>query len=867
MTLSQLSIPRKSDRDPALDHRKLYEQGLSYAQELSRQIWTDYNVHDPGITILELLCYALTDLGYRASFPIRDLVSDPANPNKPRGLFYTARSIFPNTALTNQDYRKLIIDSPGIRNAWLKPHSLSYFADGFRGELLATDPGLPGIEEVPIHGLYDVTLEYESNVLSPEQKEAIKQTVRELLNANRNLCEDFVDISDIEVQVFNLCAEIELYPNADASAVKAAVYQRIQNYLSPEVRFYSLGEMLKRRKSGDNFYSTDEIFEGPLLNHGFIDNNELEQSELRESIRLSDLISEVMDIPGVLAVREMRIVPAIPAEDYVPTSGSSWVIPVEPGKKASLSIDFLDDNYHLIKFFKHNMPVFPRLDSVMESLKQLSVPSKSESYIPEDLPVPAGRYRNPDSYYSFQNHFPAIYGLTDAGLDSSATDSRKALSYQLKAYLLFFDQLMAGYFAQLGKAADLLSADPELHRTYFQQTVSSFKEYQKIYGVEETSIQGKLDEVLDLGSNHPERRNRFLDHLIARFAERFHDYASIVHEALGSSAESIAAVKSEFLSSYETNSSQRSKAYNYSLSADTDLWDSSNISGLENRIGKLLGMRNLLRRDLSEFQFTIYAEIDSTPGDEFRFRIRHSESGKIILSSSTHYSTEELARAEMRRALKAAMLPASYQRKVTIDERFYFNIVDGSGEVIARRIEYFATTELMNQAIDSLIFYLQEQFSEEGFYLIENILLRPEPDSTDPFLPICKAEQQTSCSDFDPYSYRLHFILPAENGRFRNMQFRRFAEQVIREETPAHILTKICWISKEDISLIEKAYKDWLYLKSGRDETNREEKLKALIKALYEVKNIYPSQLLKDCSNNESQFILGSTALGSFEKE
>ena len=73
---SQFTIPKKNSGEAALDHRQLYAIGLAHVQRLARRIWTDYNVHDPGITILELLCYALTDLGYRASFPVKDLLKN-----------------------------------------------------------------------------------------------------------------------------------------------------------------------------------------------------------------------------------------------------------------------------------------------------------------------------------------------------------------------------------------------------------------------------------------------------------------------------------------------------------------------------------------------------------------------------------------------------------------------------------------------------------------------------------------------------------------------------------------------------------------------------------------------------------------------
>ena len=97
------------------------------------------------------------------------------------------------------------------------------------------------------------------------------------------------------------------------------------------------------------------------------------------------------------------------------------------------------------------------------------------------------------------------------------------------------------------------------------------------------------------------------------------------------------------------------------------------------------------------------------------------------------------------------------------------------------------------------------------------------------------------------------------------MPFRRFVEEIIREETPAHILPKICWISKEDMSVLENAYHDWILLKSGKDGNDRLNKLKKFIASLYELRNIYPSELLRACDTNEPKFILGDTAIGSQE--
>ena len=68
---------------PYLDFDKLRSEGIAYLGKLSGKLWTDHNVHDPGITILEELCYALLDLGYRTNLPVEDILSkNPTDTSK-----------------------------------------------------------------------------------------------------------------------------------------------------------------------------------------------------------------------------------------------------------------------------------------------------------------------------------------------------------------------------------------------------------------------------------------------------------------------------------------------------------------------------------------------------------------------------------------------------------------------------------------------------------------------------------------------------------------------------------------------------------------------------------------------------------------
>ncbi len=855
------------ESDPALDQQQLFAIGLDHVRDLSRKLWTDHNLHDPGITMLELLCYALTDLAYRANFPIADLLATAENnAGNMAQQFFTPRQILPNRPLTANDYRKLLIDMPGVSNAWLLSAEQHYYADTLNGELLFDDPrvGNPareGIHEISLQGLYKVLLEFDASVTTQARRDALCAAAMERLQANRNLGEDFTGVEVVQDQYYTLCTELELMPDADQNKVMANIRFEVERYLSPPVVNRSLADMLERRHADGSACTVAEIFAGPALQCGFIDDAELEQADLRSEIRLSDLICIIMDIAGVRAVRDILINPLAPGnrpDDRATAPANKWRIAVPTGKRPRLS-----DQQGRLVCYKRDIPVLPDAVKFRDELQKLNdaLEAKFNATNPEDLPIPQGRFRDTGRYQSFQHHFPVLYGLSEQGLPSNADDTRRALALQLKGYLLFFDQAMANYCAQLANVRELFGREPAQTRTYFTQLADSFPDAARIYAADVSA--DLLHDRIETPVAAQARRNRFLDHLLARVAEDFHHYLSIMQSAFGTGAASVIATKYDFLRDYPALGAERALAYNHTLTSPDALWNSLNVSGLERRLARLLGIGNPSRRNLGTVSYDMYTELDRTPGDEYRFRVRHPLTGKILLSGSMHYATPAAARDEMVLAIERAQHPEGYQRKVTIDGRHYFNIINASEAVIARRIEYFASAEEMDAATELLIKHLRDFYSGEGMYLIENILLRPQ--QTDPFMPICIDANCTDCAGADPYSYRLHFVLPAYAGRFQNMDFRRFIEETIRAETPAHLLPKICWIGPDDMASVESAWRDCISLIAGTTIADRNSKLQALFNTLANAKNIYPAHPLRDCNCNPEQppFVLNRNALGS----
>jgi len=116
-----LYISKARTLTPAEDYSFLRAEGMRYIEELAHDLWTDYNTHDPGITILEALCYAITELGYRSNFDIKDLLADGKGSIGNNQAFFTPREILTNEPYSLNDYRKLLIDLKGVSNAWIYP--------------------------------------------------------------------------------------------------------------------------------------------------------------------------------------------------------------------------------------------------------------------------------------------------------------------------------------------------------------------------------------------------------------------------------------------------------------------------------------------------------------------------------------------------------------------------------------------------------------------------------------------------------------------------------------------------------------------------------------------------------------------------
>lgn len=121
----------------------------------------------------------------------------------------------------------------------------------------------------------------------------------------------------------------------------------------------------------------------------------------------------------------------------------------------------------------------------------------------------------------------------------------------------------------------------------------------------------------------------------------------------------------------------------------------------------------------------IYNEIDTDGIDEYRFRVYNKEC-EIVLSSSTRYYTKEAAINEFKISVFEILNSSnSIEIKQSKNARYYFNVIDATGEVIARRIEYFNTLKECENEITNLKVLLSTNDMAIGEDACRKVVKRP----------------------------------------------------------------------------------------------------------------------------------------------
>lgn len=590
--------------------------------------------------------------------------------------------------------------------------------------------------------IYEVVLNAQDPVYNAYQQKLKRvfehlygpEGVWSVVNKHRNLSEDIFQLQSSRVQELALFGEIIVKPSYAVDLVLAEAYHRVAEFLNPPVQFFTLGEMANKG------LNQEEIFNGPLLTHGFIDDSVFRSARNKTVIYTSDLIRLIMEVEGVEAVINFTI--------------SSYVDNRVMGRKV---IDCLDLTYAEVykprlsvsksglTATQSDLPAPVNATHVAKQFDVLRLAAKKRQVPTQPyygLYTPQGNDRQLEAYYSIQHEFPEVYGIGDFGLADEETAERKASAQQFKAFLLPFEQILANYLSQISHLPALFSFDPQVSNTrHFQPLyqvpnmaplLKPFVEQDQTWEAFKADLDNVYQTFLrddETPSTFLQRRNQLLDHLLGRFAESFQDYALVqlggiqslltgpdqfpVYEAARQDLLSkLVQDKQRFAEEYELLASERAQAFDITHQGNSQtVWGSENISGYKRRLCRLLGIE-------------------------------------------------------------------------TVGHQPLFGLQDGN-----------------------------KIYDREGMHIVEHLLLRPRMEG----------QQLLELNDdpgnlgtyydahaFDPYSFRITVVLPRYGGRFQEEGFRNYAEQLIRQETPAHIGVEIQWLDTLCGQQFEAAFAPWL---------------------------------------------------------
>jgi hypothetical protein len=707
------SISKKEYDIPGLRFQERFEEGIRLVQKYSGKIWTDYNYHDPGVTILEYLVYALMDLSYRTNMPVKDLFflgvdgHDPVRQN----LLIPPEDIFPTEPYTMADYRRMIIDRVRrVKNAWVNP-------------IRDDQGGHQGLLEIQVQS---------RDELSEAELEQLRTEITDLFHAHRNLGCDLGRLIMLKAVPLTISGTVHLEVDAIGEFVLSRIYAELEAYINPEVRFRNPYDLLEEGMPAD------EVFSGPRAQHGLILKEDLRPKS--DSIHVSRMRDLMARIPGVKAVLEFKVYrDGLPVhEDQINFSAASYPV---------IEFNAYDErNTPGIRIMKNNVEI--EVDPVTtRQLLDFDLASRRSQYlgsIQYRNTLPRGRFTVEElgRHYAMHNEFPAIYGLGRySQVQKSDADERKAQARQLRTYLTFFEQIMANHLAQLTNIRHLLSINSDHPDTYFTLLPEDIPGWEELLVRDRGSHAMQLQSMINEAGENLQRRNRVLDHLMARFSEH------IQTEALRKNAlhdpgvdriqveRDIIEGKIRFLQHVTELSTARNKAFNY---RSAEGWDSTNISTLERKLALLLDIRDHRRRSLSRPLLSWVgmepaAEGQDTPwfmdqllldGDQRIqiLRLLHTdyEDGSIRFPrQGISFIKRLFANIRNQRFLRQIISGRDGQHR----HHVLMKIPDPATDVVVFEHDEAAVCQSVLERFKQSV--IQVDLESEGFHMLEHILLRP----------------------------------------------------------------------------------------------------------------------------------------------
>ena len=360
-----------------------------------------------------------------------------------------------------------------------------------------------------------------------------------------------------------------------------------------------------------------------------------------------------------------------------------------------------------------------------------------------------------EDYYPVTYSLPMCYGVSErAGLPSDADKKREVQALQLKGYLLFFEQLLADSLVQLNHLRDLFTFDSTVKRTYSTKVFKEIDDLKLLlidhadhgddhWNLIYNDFKNVLENLVETPKMFHERRNIFLNHMLARFGEDMSEYETLMRWLTPKNVdERLVHDKIRVLKDgeYYKISTRRARGYDYS---QYKVWDTSNVSGAERRLSRLLGFADANRKTLS-IEYVIIESIHELHHHKKKniIKLMDPDDKETILLTSVEVGAgcctdklieDILAHADDRKYFVFSDGGRSHRNKRYEEATgpFSFELYDDDNQeqaVLLARSEQFEKMEQRNAAFKKLRILMEKINNNEGLHLVEHLLLRPRVD-------------------------------------------------------------------------------------------------------------------------------------------
>jgi hypothetical protein len=874
---SSVKIP--DNPEDVTDINFLKQKGIESLQELTGKKWTDFNVHDPGITILEILCFALTELGYRSGYPIEDLFASPSTGEPVHTANFDAHKILVSGAITELDYRKIVLDIDGINNVEFRPAK-----DIFE-----------------FKGLFDVFVELENHNLTQEKRQVLELEIREQLLNNRGVCMHFNDVFFLESELIKLDINIELNRKIDTAEFLFELVKTLENYFSPAPKFSTIDTLIS---SG---LIVEDIYLGPLLKNGFIRDDEVIEHELRKNIYVSDILNIVMSLDGVHHIKKMNLSNENDEEFNWIYEVKSKCVPRLDISRSSVSVSYKGKHAYSIslkEFFPENVSFKNKIGNSHKSNK---------------INQNEGKIKELKSYTSIVNDFPEIYGLSRMGMPEGSTKNAIASTKQLRVYLMFFDQIMANYLAQLDHLKYLFSLN-DLNTTNAIQVLEDFpgvyyvykpfldhylrshqdlndelslrKSWKKYVKENRKQLELFIGETKENKEVFSHRRNKILDHLLARYG---YDYSSFDVVSLLNESELID-LKTNFLrqlceTGYAKFQGVEKLSHVLHKNSGYEKYFSSMFGFYLNQKQLISSQMTGMLTDSQEHSEVVSLEFkDINMGEAIQKLLRYGNT-----SSNYDYDSKSLFLSDFDGKLFCEFSISNQERTSDIhpiikkmtdriyrlsreSEAFYFlehsflrptdemkvyglnihmdeNVIFSSDSHYTRKNRDTITHDFQLSLRDKASYEIMElsmsqfkiKWSSGGSSMLSTHFFNDAQEAEiklDEYISYFQSQKNlesiydrtTIFSSMynevvDPFSNIVSFIFPNWPHRFQNEAFKNFILENIKNGLPAHIVPNIGWISLEKMICFEELIKEYSK-ESNKSPKERLDQLKDVLNFL-----------------------------------